>query len=129
MAMNHKRLSDQKVEIIISNILRAGVILSAVIVLIGGIFYLARYGFTVPDYRVFHGEPSDLRSIPGIFHDVIGLKSRGLIQLGLLFLIATPVSRVAFSVMAFFRQRDILYVVITLFVLTVLIISLAGVYV
>ena len=129
MAMNNKRWSDQKVEIIISNILRAGVILSAAIALIGGIFYLASYGFIVPDYRVFRGEPSDLRSVHGIFRDVIALRSRGVIQLGLLILIATPVARVAFSVIAFVRQRDLLYVIITLFVLTVLIVSLAGVYI
>jgi uncharacterized membrane protein len=54
------------------------------------------------------------------------LHSRGLIQLGLLLLIATPVARVAFSVLAFAEQRDWLYVSITLVVLAVLVYSLAS---
>jgi uncharacterized membrane protein len=50
--------------------------------------------------------------------------SRGVIQLGLLLLVATPVARVIFSVFAFARQRDFTYVVITLIVLGVLLFSL-----
>jgi uncharacterized membrane protein len=42
----------------------------------------------------------------------------------MLLLIATPVVRVALSVFVFLSQRDWLYVGITLFVLTVLILSL-----
>jgi uncharacterized membrane protein len=49
-----------------------------------------------------------------------------MIQLGLLFLIATPVARVAFSVYAFMRERDKTYVIITLIVLAILLYSLFG---
>jgi uncharacterized membrane protein len=48
------------------------------------------------------------------------------IQLGLLLLVATPVARVAFSILAFALQRDRTYVIITLIVLGVLLYSLAG---
>lgn len=51
---------------------------------------------------------------------------RGLIQLGLLLLIATPIARVTFSVFAFFYQRDGKYVVFTLIVLGLLLYSLLG---
>ena len=58
------------------------------------------------------------------------MRGRGLIQLGLLVLIATPVARVAFSVYAFLRQRDVrLYVGVTLVVLSLLVYSLAVGYV
>ena len=50
--------------------------------------------------------------------------SRGLIQFGLLLLIAVPVARVAFSVVAFALQRDRTYVVVTLIVLAVLLYGL-----
>ena len=50
----------------------------------------------------------------------------GLIQLGLLLLVATPVARVVFSVFAFARQHDLTYVVLTMMVLAVLIYSLVG---
>jgi uncharacterized membrane protein len=46
--------------------------------------------------------------------------------LGLLLLIATPVARVAFSVLAFALQRDRTYIFVTLIVLGMLIYSLTG---
>ena len=51
-------------------------------------------------------------------------RGRGLIQLGVLLLIATPVARVVFSAWAFARQRDWTYVLVTLFVLAVLLFGL-----
>jgi uncharacterized membrane protein len=58
--------------------------------------------------------------------DALAFRGGGLIQLGLLLLIATPIARVAFSVAAFALQRDRLYLVVTLIVLAVLIYSLTG---
>jgi uncharacterized membrane protein len=58
--------------------------------------------------------------------DVLSFRGRGIIQFGLLLLIATPIARVAFSVVAFAIQRDRLYVVATLIVLAVLMYSLTG---
>ena len=51
---------------------------------------------------------------------------RGLIQIGLLALIATPIARVTFSVFAFLYQRDWEYVAFTLIVLGLLLYSLLG---
>jgi uncharacterized membrane protein len=116
--------ADEQVEQIVGNLLRAGVMAAAAVVLVGGILYLIRYGTAVPDYRVFHSEPSDLRSLSGIVRDAFSWRRRGLIQFGLLLLIATPVARVAFSVFAFALQRDRTYVLVTLIVLALLMYSL-----
>ncbi len=51
-------------------------------------------------------------------------KPYSIIAFGIILLIATPVVRVAMSVLFFFSQRDWLYVAITLFVLAVLLGSL-----
>jgi len=51
---------------------------------------------------------------------------RGIIQLGLLLLVATPVARVSFSVAALALRRDWTYVAITLIVLAALGHSLLG---
>ncbi len=118
--------SDEQVEQIVGNLLRSGVIASAIVVLAGGILYLIRYGWNLPDYSIFKGEPAEFRSVEGIVKAALRLRSRGLIQLGLLLLIATPVARVAFSIFAFALQRDKIYVVITLIVLAMLLFSLAG---
>ncbi len=118
--------SDERVERILGNLLRSGVISAAIVVLAGGILYLIRYGGDLPHYSLFRGEPAEFRSVEGIITAALGFRSRGLIQLGLLLLVATPVARVAFSIFAFALQRDSIYVVITLIVLGVLIYSLAG---
>ena len=124
MSIGKGAWTDRQVETIIGNLLRGGVILAAAVVLTGGAFFLARHGSAYPDYRIFRGEPTDLRTVHGIVMDAMSSRSRGLIQLGLLLLIATPVARVAFSLFAFFRQGDRTYVVVTLMVLMVLLYSL-----
>jgi uncharacterized membrane protein len=119
--------TDQKVEVIIANLLRAGVTLAAAIVLAGGLVFLVRHGLAPANYRVFAGEPPDLRHWRGIVRAAFALRGRGIIQLGLLFLIATPVARVAFAAFAFAIEHDWLYVGISTFVLIVLLYSLLGV--
>ena len=119
--------NDQKIEDIIGNLLRIGVGTAAAVVLVGAAAYLVRHGFGHANYRVFRGEPSDLRTLRGIVRAASGLHPRGLIQLGLVMLIATPVARVAFSVFAFAVERDRMYMVFTLMVLGILILSLAGI--
>ncbi len=116
--------NDERVQQLIGKLLRWGVMISAVVVLAGASVYLARYGMTRPDYSKFRGEPAALHSPTGIISGVFHGSSRDWIQLGLLLLIATPVARVAFSVFAFLVEGDLLYVGVTMVVLTVLIYSL-----
>lgn len=118
--------NDQQMDRIIGMILRVGVLTSALVVLTGGVFYLRHYGFNLPEYGIFHGEPADLRSISGIVKDTLAFRARGIIQFGLLLLIATPVVRVAFSIIGFALQRDKAYVMVTLIVLGLLLYSLTG---
>jgi uncharacterized membrane protein len=118
--------SDQKVEEIMGNLLRGGVMVAALVVLMGGLLYLVRYGAVSPVYQVFRGEPADLRTLSGIITDALALQSRGLMQLGLLLLMATPVARVAFAAFAFARQHDRVYLTVSLIVLVVLVYSLVG---
>lgn len=118
--------TDQRMEETIGNLLRAGVLLSASVVLAGGVIFLIRHGHSPADYRVFRGEPTDLKTLRGICSSAFKLSGRGIIQLGLLLLIATPVARVAFSVWGFAAEHDRMYVVFTLIVLAILLLSLAG---
>ena len=107
-------------------LLRTGVLLSAGLVFLGGIIFLMRHPMPVTNYRVFQGEPQELRTIPGILREAAKLHGRGLIQLGLLSLIATPVARVLFSVFAFLYEKDWTYVAVTIVVLALLTYSLLG---
>ena len=120
------RWSDEQVELFVGNLLRYGVLTAAVVALIGGVFYLLRFGNSPIHYHDFAGEPPHLTSVRGILGAVLARDPRAIIQLGLLLLIATPVARVAFSLIAFIRQRDRTYIVVTAIVLTVLVYSLMG---
>lgn len=118
--------TDRKIEEIVADLLTIGVAVSALVVLAGACLYLARYGHAPADYRVFQGEPTDLRNLRGIVRSALQLRSRGIIQLGLLCLIATPVARVAFSIWGFAAEHDRLYMIFTGIVLIVLLYSLLG---
>src|SRR5262249_822631 len=117
---------DRQFEIVLGRLLRGGFLLSAAITLVGGVLYLIKYGQRTPLYGMFYGEPTDLRYASDVLRGALGGHSRGLIQLGLLLLIATPVARVVLSVIEFARKRDWLYVTTTLMVLATLIYSLAS---
>ena len=118
------RWTDYRLEQIIGNLLRAGVVLAASVVFAGGVLYLLQHGTEKPNYHTFHEVPGDLRRVPGIVNEALALHSDGIIQLGLLLLVLTPISRVAFSAVGFFEEGDRMYVVITLIVLAVLLFSL-----
>jgi uncharacterized membrane protein len=120
------QIDSEKMDTIIGNLLRTGVGLAAALVFTGGLIYLVRHGAETPGYAVFRGEPADLRTLTGILHDVQSLRGRGIIQLGLLALIATPIARVAFLAYIFARQRDMLYTSVALIVLALLAFSLFG---
>ena len=124
MARSNRVVSTDRVERMLGNLLRIGVIVAAMVVLAGGILYLKRHGAEIADKRVFRGEPADLQAPAGIVADACRLSSRGIMQLGLLQLIATPIARVILSVCVFLRQRDYLYVLLTFVVLGVLLFSL-----
>ena len=117
---------DRRFELLLGRLLRTGFLLSAAVVLLGGVLYLIQYRQRSPQYQIFRGEPADIRYTRDVLRDAFRGHSRALIQLGLLLLIATPIARVAFSVVEFARERDWLYVATTLIVLAVLIFSLAG---
>ena len=116
--------TDKRMELIIGNLLRAGVVLAAAVVGCGALVYLARHADATADYRTFRSEPANLRSVGGILRDAFSLHGLGIIQLGLLLLIATPVARVAFSIFGFAEEHDRMYVIVTIIVLLVLIYSI-----
>ncbi|MGH9865498.1 MAG: DUF1634 domain-containing protein [Candidatus Acidiferrales bacterium] len=126
MAEAKNQWNDERMDRIISVLLRTGVILSSIVVLMGGILYLVQSGRLVPDYLTFRGEPPALRGLPGIVTGIFTLDARNWIQFGLVLLVATPVARVAFCVFAFIKEKDRTYVVLTLIVLAVLAFSLTG---
>lgn len=119
--------AERDMELMIGRLLRYGVMLSCGITLVGGVFYLLQHGTQMPDYspipddRPFPGVEHYLRELSTIIPRVISLDGAAIIQLGVCVLIATPILRVAVSVIAFLVEKDYMYVVITLIVLTIII--------
>jgi uncharacterized membrane protein len=122
--MERERWSDDRVEQVVGNLLRIGVLVAAAVAVAGGVAVLVQHGARVASYGTFTGETAEFTSIGGIVRGVLALDSRAVVQLGLVLLIATPIARVVFSLVAFLLQRDGLYVVITGIVLAVLVFSL-----
>jgi uncharacterized membrane protein len=121
-----RETEDHAMQTLIGNLLRAGVILSASVVLLGSCVYLFHHGMEKTHYDVFLQAPAEMRDAGGIVKNTFAgpWHGRGLIQLGLLLLIATPVARVALAMAAFARIRDKLYVAVTAVVFFILIFSL-----
>ena len=125
---------DQKLELAIATLLRIGVSLAAVLVLLGGVLTLRHPGAPIPNYATFHasGDPHTsgdagimaMNSISGVFEQLAHRSRTGIVALGLLVLIATPIARVLFATVGFARERDGLYTVISLLVLAILVFSL-----
>ena len=124
-----------RMELVISYALRAGVLLSAAVILVGILSFALMqdtgYARVLPhhlqDILTFHqasGPGFFPTSLPAVLQGAMAGKPYAIIGLGMLLLILTPIVRVALSVFFFLAQRDWLYVGITLFVLAVLTFSL-----
>ncbi len=114
----------ERLESRIGRLLIAGVAVAGAVVLIGGMLYLRRYGAAHVDYRVFSGEPADLRTIGNVVGAAAHASSRAMIQLGLLVLVAVQLVRVAFTAWMFEAMHDRAFVYVSLTVLAMLAYSL-----
>lgn len=102
----------------ISWILQGGVIASSALIVLGLLLLPTRPGGLGIE-RVLNFP----RTFGEIWDGLLLLRPQSIIVIGLLLLIATPVVRVAVSTVSFALEHDRLYVVITLAVLIILIIS------
>jgi uncharacterized membrane protein len=105
-------------------ILRLGVMLAALIVLVGAALYLWQHGGELPDYRVFDRSATGILDFPALVSGLLAFNGEAVIELGLLVLIATPLSRVVLAAYAFYRQHDMVYVVVSVIVFAIVLFSL-----
>jgi uncharacterized membrane protein len=112
------------IEATLGKLLRMGVLISSGTVILGGVLNLLRHGHEPVTWEKFNGEPAALRTLSGIAEAAFAAQGRGIIQLGLILLVAVPVLRVAVSMIVYAQKRDYAFVGITLLVLLVLSYSL-----
>ena len=117
-----------RMELVISNLLRAGVAISLVLIVIGTIVTFARHPEFLKSREelpgLVHPEAVSIKSPGAIATGLRELSGQAIVTLGLLVLIATPMMRVAVSVVAFFLEGDRIYTLITLGVFCLLMLSL-----
>jgi uncharacterized membrane protein len=112
--------SDDRFEQLLGKLLRGGVLLSGAVTLAGMVLHLIRDHAQVVEDASFRGEPAGLRQVGAVVSHALAGRPEAIIQLGVLLLVATPIARVAASVVTFALQRDALYVGVTLVVLAAL---------
>ncbi len=116
--------TDKEMNLGIGKLLRYGVVFSAVLVAFGGILSLQHPLRPAMKYNHFIANGTAHHGVAGVLRGAAHLDPNGVVQLGVLLLIATPVARVAFCIAGFARQKDLLYIVISSSVLAILIYSL-----
>jgi uncharacterized membrane protein len=117
----------RKVELLISNLLRLGVSVSLVIIVAGTLLSFVHH----PSYVSAPGELKRLtqpgaafpHTLADVMQGVADLRGQAIVVVGLLVLLATPVARVAVSILAFVYEGDRVFVALTTIVLFLLVLS------
>jgi len=112
------RLSPETFRAVVSYVLAIGVSVSAAVIALGFVLAIA-FGWRTSLAGGAPG-PSDLADFSAMPSGLVALRPSAITQLGLALLLATPVARVAASVVGFALENDRLYVAITLLVLAIL---------
>lgn len=108
---------DEKMELAIGVLLRVGVLLAATVVIAGSAMYLADHHGAHVSYRHFAAHPISVRR-PA---EMTGPTSLAVLDIGILLLVAVPIVRVGFALVAFAWERDWLYTAVSALILAVLV--------
>lgn len=115
-------------ELLISRVLRTGVLLSSALVVLGTVVTFVHHS----EYFTSSGQLPPIRdgalgfptTVTALVHGLGQFEGRAIVSAGLVVLVATPILRVAISILAFARVGDRLFAAITSFVLLLLVTSL-----
>jgi len=122
-------MNKEWVDTAISTLLRVGVISSVTVIAIGLVMTFVHHPEYVTSAQSLH-ELTEARAqypnhVLGVIDGVRELRGQAIVMAGLLLLIATPIARVALSIVAFIIERDRLYTAITAAVLVILLVGFA----
>jgi uncharacterized membrane protein len=117
----------RRVELVISKLLRAGVLASLTLLVVGTVISFVHHPeyFTSPAdlSRLVQPGASFPHSLGDVLRGILLLRGQAIVTTGLLLLIVTPVMRVAVSILAFIYQEDRTFTSITALVLFLLLLS------
>lgn len=118
---------ERRIEILISNLLRTGVLTSLCGIVLGGVLMFLHHPEFVSSeeslQQLIGAQSAFPRTFPEILAGVAAFRGQAIATLGLLLLVATPVMRVVISIFTFIYQKDRVFVIITSVVLMLLVLS------
>ncbi len=113
---------------VIGNVLRYGVVTSFVIILVGSLLLFSEgntgYYTLGSAEELFQRHNRFLIGLVPMIQGVVQAKPYAIIELGLIILLATPVTRVGISIFLFASQKRYILVAVTSAVLTILLTSM-----
>lgn len=113
---------ERDLQRLVGNILRWGVVIAMSVVATGLILYLFHAGGQTVDYSEFN--PVKFPGIADVIHRLSHGEPVAIIQLGAILLIATPIARVVFAMVGYALEKDRMYVIVSLIILTVIAVSI-----
>lgn len=102
--------AESRLNVVVSRLLRVGLLLSVTILVIGVVLALAGRGVPLPNH-------TSLKEMP---RAVLSLEAGGFFSLGLLILLLTPVARVVVLLVTYSRDRQWFFAAISAIVLIML---------
>lgn len=121
-----KEFTDLDLNRSVGNLLRLGVILSVFTSLIGFI-KLFLEGFKMPKHYEQLSIPSE-NVWQNFWISLKHFEGMGIIQLGILLLIITPLMRIIFALIGYLKEKDYTYVIISFIVLAIMFVSFISGY-
>ena len=119
--------ADMGPRVLVSSMLRYGVLLASAVIVAGLVFLLIQVGprafLSMPKTSI--SESTDLTSIRAVVRELLPPEPEAVIEAGILLLIVTPVLTVGATAIAFAMERDWQYVAITTFVFAMLLLGFA----
>lgn len=121
--------SHEWVDTAIATLLRVGVILSVTVIAFGLVMTFIHHPEYISSAKSLQELTAARAQYPNhllaVLDGVRQLHGQAIVMAGLLLLIATPIARVALSIIAFIVERDRLYTAITAAVLLILLVGFA----
>lgn len=120
--------TDAALRPLVSTFLRYGVLIAALVILLGLIMLLIQVGPSAFVYmpQIRGAEPgTDLTSLRAVVRGLVPPEPEAVMDIGVLLLVTTPVLTVGAAMISFALEADWLYVAISGFVLAILLLAFA----
>ena len=124
--MSTSKFTDNQLQNIIGKVLRYGVLSALTVTLIGGLILMLKDSQQTVSFSTFVEKDQNLFVVFQTILDGVKIgNGESIIFLGILLLFLTPALRLLLSLFSFILEKDKMYVVITLIVIAVIILSVS----